>query len=265
MVITKAIANSFEKTFMQSHLSFTQSFLQQTNQGAFKSIAGGSACFSGPDSFFSQVIGWGFDTTEQTMKDEIEQIEDFYRKCGFYECHIELSTMVSAKVANMLSELGYQVVEFSDISYLDLSMSSCFSEPLLSEQVTIPTSCEIEQWASVVSKGFSVSEQSDLFATYVKSPNIIPFVAYESGHMAAGGTMAIFNNICDLGMTSTLAEFRGRGLQKKLLKARLHYAKQQQAKIAIVATEPGSISNLNIQKIGFQCAYARIKFQKTEL
>ena len=67
------------------------------------------------------------------------------------------------------------------------------------------------------------------------------------------------DDVCDLGVTSTLPAYRGKGLQKKLLFTRLNFAKQHGMALATVTTEPGTISDLNIQKLGFHCAYTRIK------
>ena len=65
--------------------------------------------------------------------------------------------------------------------------------------------------------------------------------------------------VADLGVTSTLPAYRNLGLQKLLLKERLQFAQNNGISLATVTTEPGSISALNVQKIGFHCAYTRIK------
>ena len=66
-------------------------------------------------------------------------------------------------------------------------------------------------------------------------------------------------DFCDLGVTSTLPAYRGKGLQKQLVKIRLSAAKRQGLSWATVTTEPGSVSDINVQKVGFHCAYTRIK------
>ncbi len=81
----------------------------------------------------------------------------------------------------------------------------------------------------------------------------------EREKIVAGATVALHGEVCDLGVTSTIPAYRGKGLQKQLLLTRLNFAKKNGLVLATVTTEPGTISDLNIQKSGFRCAYTRIK------
>lgn len=121
---------------------------------------------------------------------------------------------------------------------------------------------DLPRWAHIVSLGFEHESAAAEFERYAKTESIYPYAARIDGEIAAGGTIAIHGDICDLGVTSTLPEYRGKGLQKYLLQARLAFANKQGATLATVTTEPGSISDLNIQKMGFYCAYTRVKFTK---
>lgn len=100
------------------------------------------------------------------------------------------------------------------------------------------------------------------FEYYAQINLVYPFVAKINGVVAGGGTCAIDDSICNLGVTSTLAPFRGQGIQKALLNQHLLFSKSQGLTIATVTTEPGSISDLNIQKIGFNSAYTRLKHSR---
>ncbi|KTC84505.1 GNAT family N-acetyltransferase [Legionella brunensis] len=255
MLITKDLAFNIENCIRQSHLQFTN----QHPLGAVLTIGSGAAFFSGGDSFFSQVVGWGFETNGMAFTSEIEAIEEFYRSKHYQQVDIELCPLVGNAIASRLSNRGYLVSEMNNISMLDLESfkgkledSACVVRQVSHNQ--------LRDWAHCVALGFEYPKASEQFYLYAKTKGVTPFGAYVNNELAAGGTIAIHDGLCDLGITSTLPHYRGRGLQKALLYKRLEYAIQSGAKIASVTTEPGSISDLNIQKMGFQIAYTRIKF-----
>lgn len=256
MLITKELALKIESCIKQSHSQFTN----QCTNGSTLDVGTGSAFFSGDTSFFSQVIGWGFDTDDVKFLAEIEAIEDFYRQLKHRQVDIELSPLVGNFIFSQLSKRGYLVSELNNISILDLT---CFtSNAVLNQEgyIVQPISAHhLQEWASCVASGFEYEEAREYFYLYAKTKGITPFGAYINNKLVAGGTIAIHDGVCDLGITSTLPSYRGRGLQKALLDKRIEYAIKSGANLASVTTEPGSISDLNIQKMGFQIAYTRIK------
>ena len=74
--------------------------------------------------------------------------------------------------------------------------------------------------------------------------------------------MSIHNGVASLGGTGTLPEFRNRGVQKALLHARLALAAGSACDLAMVAAQPGSGSQRNIERQGFRVVYTRTKFLK---
>lgn len=165
-----------------------------------------------------------------------------------------------------LSKRGYQIIELNNISVLDLSRAGFGAVSMQDDCSIRPVDAlHLEEWATCVATGFEYEEAAEQFFLYAKAGGVAPFGAYIHNKLVAGGTIAIHNGICDLGITSTLQAWRNRGLQKGLLLARIEYAIQAGASIASVTTAPGSISDLNIQKMGFQIAYARIKLGSTFL
>ena len=88
------------------------------------------------------------------------------------------------------------------------------------------------------------------------------FLAYLDGQAVGGGAVGIYGDVSDLGFTCTLPQFRGKGVQKALLQSRLAYARDQGCTLATTTTDPNSQSERNVQRLGFQVAYTRTKFQK---
>ena len=61
--------------------------------------------------------------------------------------------------------------------------------------------------------------------------------------------------VCGAG---TAAEFRGRGLQTALLRARLAAAAEAGCEFAVVITNGGSASQRNCERLGFRVAYSKV-------
>lgn len=230
--------------------------------GRFLEIGQGAACFAGHSSFFSQVMAWGFFYTKKNFKSEIEAIEHFYRSLGHLVADIELCPLAGIDLFKALGERGYKITEINNVSFLNLEQYRSYSAPEHWE-VRQVTEHERDNWARQVALGFGHLEAKNQFYQYAGLPDVTPFAVFENGQIVAGATVAIHADTADLGVTSTVPSHRGKGLQKLLLNQRLLFAKQQQVRLAVVTTEPGSISDLNIQKMGFQCAYNRIKLTKT--
>ena len=56
----------------------------------------------------------------------------------------------------------------------------------------------------------------------------------------------------------TLAEYRGRGLQTALLRARMASAIEAGCEYAVVVTNGGSASQRNAERLGFRVAYSKV-------
>jgi GNAT superfamily N-acetyltransferase len=79
------------------------------------------------------------------------------------------------------------------------------------------------------------------------------------GTIAGAAALSVREGVCGLFGASTLPEFRGRGVQGALLKARLESAAAQGCDVAVSIAQPGSTSHRNIERQGFRVAYTRTK------
>ncbi|HYF62754.1 MAG TPA: GNAT family N-acetyltransferase [Herpetosiphonaceae bacterium] len=78
------------------------------------------------------------------------------------------------------------------------------------------------------------------------------FLARVDGRPAAVGVMRMDGDSALVDGAATMPEYRGRGLQKALLAARLAYAREQGARVAFSRTGAGSISQANMLKLGLR-------------
>jgi len=253
--ITKDLAAQMEACIKQTHIEVTR----QYTEGKILEINGGAACFSGFDSFLSQVVGWGFATKTTRFKSEIENIEHFYKTLHHPRVDIELCPFAGNALAVFLSQRGYDICELNNVSALDLMAYKpvdSFVDPFTIREISRK---DLVTWAKKVALGFGYPQAQEQFTYYALSKGVTAFAVYDQDNIVAGATIAVHGQFCDLGVTSTLPAYRRKGLQKKLLYTRLNFAKQLGLSWATVTTEPGSVSDHNIQKTGFHCAYTRIK------
>ncbi len=257
MYLTKELAFEIETCIKETHLDMARS----VPIGKVLEIGEGAACFAGASSFFSQVIAWGFKLKPKQFKIQIELIEEFYRSCGHLSVDIELCPLVGNDLPMALSERGYQITELSTISFLDLTTHLIhLDESPFSIREVVPD--EIEQWAKTVALGFGHLDAQDQFINYARLKGVHVYAAYDKQQIIAGATIARHGVIADLGVTSTLPAYRNQGIQKLLLNERIRFANKEGISLLTVTTQPGSISDINVQKIGFHCAYTRIKFTR---
>jgi GNAT superfamily N-acetyltransferase len=258
MYVDKKMALKIETCIKQTHIEVTKLY----TKGKILEINGGAACFSGFNSFLSQVVGWGFSTQTSNFKKEIAVIEGFYKNLDHTRVDIELCPYVGNTLVTHLSQNGYKISELNNVSLLDLTLFQKKIVDLDGFIIKPVPLIDLDTWAKRVALGFGYPKAQDQFLYYAQAKGVTAFAAYDPGSIIAGAAIAEYGDVCDLGVTSTLPLYRGKGLQKELILARLHYAKSQNRLFATVTTEPGTISDLNVQKIGFRCAYTRIKLTK---
>lgn len=257
MYVTKDLAMKMESCIKQSHIEMAK----LSAEGCILDLYGGAACFSGVDSFFSQVIGWGFLTQPKQFNIQLQKIEQFYQALNQARIDIELCPWVGNALPVFLSQRGYQINELNNVCVIDLND---YQPEVCADDFNIKIIAQDEQaeWARILALAFGYPQAQTQFFQYIQMKGVTAFGAYHHNELVAGATIAIHHDVGDLGVTSTLPLYRSRGLQKILLKTRLNFAKKLGLALATVTTEPGTISDLNVQKAGFSCAYNRIKLTK---
>ena len=257
MYRTKELAWRIESCIKKIHMSMAR----RHQSGRVLELGGGAACFAGYSSFFSQVIAWGFHLKKKQFKPHIETIEQFYHSLGHDLVDIELCPLVGTDVAIALGQLGYSLSELSNVSFIDLDNTQ-IPEMNTSFDIRQVPRHELTLWARQVALGFGHVDAAEQFYHYVGLDGVTAFAVYDQEQIIAGAAVAVHDDVADLGVTSTLPQYRGKGIQKVLLNKRLAFAKNQKIALAVATTEPGSVSDLNLQKVGFSCAYTRIKLSK---
>lgn len=227
-------------------------------------IGGGYGIYLGENSPLTQVLGMGLGQTISLS--EIEELEAFYFRKNS-AVNIELSPYVEPALLEILGKRGYQLVEVSNVLVKDLSKQEPFifgDSEIKIASVNLET---IESWVNTVTKGFGAEgDFADLLKKIWQTAFFVPnnyfFLASIDNNAGGGGGISIYEKAALFSGASTSLEFRKLGIQTKLLQHRLNFAIEQGCNLAVISTLPGTISQRNAERQGFQVVYTRIKLMR---
>ena len=173
---------------------------------------------------------------------------------------LELSPGADPELPALLAARGYRIRQFQQVWVRELEELPQGSGPDIRPILT----GEEELVARLTMAGFL---DSDDLAAQDPGPALAMagaegstvFLARVEGSPAAAGSVGIHGDVAALSGTSVLPRFRGRGLQRGLVLARLAFARQQGCVLACSATLPGSASQANLARCGFRVAYPKLE------
>ena len=262
----KALSQKLERTEGRSNIDFveTRSRLAPESGAAWIEVGGAYAMFDGVESPLTQTFGLGI--FEDATDAHLEQTEAFFKERGAPVFH-EVSPMADMSLLTLLSERGYRPVELTSVMYLELD-NLAPKPPLNPDIVTrVVDELEADLWAETAAKGWSTEHESlgEFMLAFGKiaarTRGGHPFLAELGGRPIAAGGFQVYDDVCILAGASTVPDARRLGAQNALLSARLRFAKDHGCKLAMMCALPGSQSQKNAQKNGFNIAYTRIKWQ----
>jgi GNAT superfamily N-acetyltransferase len=236
----------------------------EPGRAALARIAGGYAIYCGPQSPVTQAIGLCLDGSISEV--EFDRLEHFYSSRN-EPVRIEACPLADGSLFEHMGGRGYRVAEFSNVMARRLDASEDFS--FFGQAITIDrvSPSQIDPWYLTVARGFSegapVSQEIlDVMRVFALAPENECYLARVDGRIAGGATLSLRGGVAGLFGASTLPEFRNRGVHTALLNARLARAAGAGCDIAACLALPGSSSQRNILRRGFQVLYTRVKFEK---
>jgi GNAT superfamily N-acetyltransferase len=237
-----------------------------TGAGFVEPIGGGVATFAEADSPYNKVAGVGF----AGVPDEAawEKVES-----AFAERHaatqVELAHLADPEIAPLLSDRGYRLEGYENVLGFDLRAGP---EPVLPPGIEVRRSgaAEFDAWLAVVVEG-SLHPDTDGLPWHDDFPReilenaerdsaaagLVRYVARRDGVVAGGAEFRIDGDIAQLAGAATAPAHRRRGVQTALLAARLADAAAAGCEVAVITTQPGSKSQQNSQRRGFDLLYTR--------
>ena len=238
-------------------------------------VGGGYAVFMGAGSPLSQAQGMGL--YGPVAEGDLERMEAFYRKRGA-PVHLELASLADATLLELLGRRGYRAVHQTHVlvrpigarepsavvrADRDRDRGRQAEDLAMNVEVAPVGTGEVATWAESVLRCFfeDPAERPRALLEGAIAMGSIPAVscwlARVGGRIAGGGAMVIHNRLALICGDGTLPEFRSQGVQAALLRARLDRARRVGCDLAVICTQPGSSSQRNAERQGFQVVYAR--------
>jgi GNAT superfamily N-acetyltransferase len=230
-------------------------------------IAGGVATFTGPGSPHNKVAGLGF--AGPPDPGELEAVERAFFERGA-PVQVELSCLADPSMGALLTRRGYALCNFENVLGRRLPVEPT---PVRPPGIVVSESPaeELAAWLDVVVTAFASpdlqgvpshesfprDQLETVIADTAGAEGFVRFLARREGAPAGGASMRLFEGVAQLCGAATLPEHRRHGVQGTLLATRLERASRAGCDLAIVTTQPGSKSQENVQKHGFEQLYTR--------
>lgn len=237
--------------------------------GAFATpIAGGFATFAAPGSPLDKVAGLGF--AGPVDAGELEAVERTYAERGA-PVQVELACLAEPGIGALLTRRGYVLASFENVLGRRLPREPAAHPPSPEIEVAESAAADASSWLDLVitafaspdaqgvpsHESFARAELEQVMEDMAEAEGFVRYLARRGGAPAGGASLRVFEGVAQLCGAATLPEHRRRGVQSALLAARLAAASRAGCDVAVVTTQPGSKSQENVQKQGFELLYTR--------
>ena len=220
-------------------------------------VAGGWAIFAGADSPLTNAVGIGLNGA--VGEAEIDALEAFFQRRGA-GVTIDLCPLADPGLLDALCQRGYRPTGFNNVLVKRLAGMETAYTP----RTRRARPDEADLWAHTVGRGFFERpdlsmEEMDVGRAIFAMPGAACYLAAaDNGEPAGGAASAIYDGLATLFADSTITRFRCLGLHRELIAARLNDAVGQGCDLATASTEPGTTSQRNYERMGFEVVYTKV-------
>jgi len=176
---------------------------------------------------------------------------------------LELSPAADPDLWPMLAQRGYRLHQFQQLWARPLTGTTA---PPALDLVRTAKVHEADLYNRIVCAGFMERddwrELDPLFNTSLDVKDAWGFLAFVDGQPAGGGMLGIVDGVALLSGSSVIPRFRGRGLQKALIRARMAFAEALDCDLACASTAPGTASQRSYEACGFRAAYPKVEMAR---
>jgi len=232
-------------------------------------ISGGVAAFIAPQSPFNKVAGLGFDGGVEV--DLLGRVEREFQERGA-AVKVELSSLADPSIGELLTRRGYRYVGAENVLGRSLGPQAPLNSGRPCEATIDDSPLEdLSTWIDVLVTGFAEPDAQGVpsheefpregltrdIGDFAHLSGFQRYLATREGRPAGAASMCLFEGVVQLCGAATLPADRRRGIQSALLDHRLAAAREAGGDVAIVTTQPGSKSQQNVQRKGFELLYTR--------
>ena len=192
----------------------------------------------------------------------LSRVEDFFAR---HETPVTVlaSPWTHPSLLALLAERRYRLASLDNVLVRSIEPGESPAPPATGDSIVVARGDAL-RWGRIVRVGFGVEEDMPSGigdAIFEGSKTAACFIATVAGEPAGGGAVVIASGTAYLVGTATLPAFRGRGVHRALVEARLAHVRAAGIDLAFVITTPGSGSQRNLElRCGFRVAYAQAVF-----
>lgn len=232
-------------------------------------LAGGIATWTESGSPLCKVAGLGFDGIPTQA--ELAEVEAAF-EARDTPVQVELSSLADPGVAALLAERGYRYIGCENLLARSLDPSSV-APPAGAIEVRESPLEDLDLWLDVVVTGFASPDARGVAShesfprdalertmrDMVTAGGFRRTIAWRDGVALGGGAIRISTGgVAQFCGAATLPQHRRQGAQAALLTARLADAASAGCTLAVVTTQPGSTSQQNVERHGFELVGVRV-------
>ena len=261
--VDKGFARRLESVEEMPQVLYARTFQKTRPEigAAEEEICGGHMIFAGPGSPIGRATGVGLD--RRFTAEDLDRVEQFYR-AHQAPSQVDLCSMHEPSVFELFKERGYAIAELNNVLYRKLDAEERFPPPPVGCEIRRSLPEEADTAGAIVECAFfpdgAPEAYRGLVAPFYQMERALAFVASIEGKLVACGTGLVIaeHRVFALCGAGTLADFRGRGLQTALLRARMVAASEAGCEFAVVVTQGGTTSQRNAERLGFRVAYSKV-------
>jgi hypothetical protein len=234
--------------------------------GFVTDLAGGVATFAEEDSPYNKIAGLGFGGLPDPAA--LDEIEGAFTDRGA-PVQVEVAHLANPELIELLGARGYRLTSFENVLGRRLT---AVPAPMAPPGITVRRSGpdELDAWIDLVTEAAihpdlqgipmeefprDVVERAERDSAAIEG--IRRYVALRRGQLAGGASFRVADGIAQLTGAGTVPAHRRNGVQSALLATRLADAAAAGCDLAVVTTQPGSKSQQNAQRCGFDLLYTR--------
>ena len=269
VLVDSELSSRLERTEGLASARFIEARQRQspdaTPAPAWIEVGSAFVMFDGVDSPLTQSFGLGMRGV--VTASEFERIEAFFHERNA-PVFLEVSPLASPETLTLLNERGYQPVEYTSVLCRRIGPQCSIPRSKNSAiHVRKMEATESELFAQTSATGWTDEPQFremilGFGRTFSTTQGTTAMIAEIDGKPIATGLAFITDKVALLAGASTVPSARNQGAQFALLEARLIFAIEQGCDLAMMCALPGSPSQRNAQRNGFQIAYTRTKWKR---
>ncbi|MBU9721287.1 MULTISPECIES: GNAT family N-acetyltransferase [Bacillaceae] len=263
LVVNKELAFKLEESeinTLMSRLTLIQS-MDENPMGVDIKKFGNATAFS-----IKNIPGPSFNTVKGLQEGDeaqIERIIEFYKSKDI-PVRFEISPAhTSPKLLASLMEAGFYHHDFHSTLYAYISTYNETSNESHGD-ITIRKleSHEFDIFADIYTKGFQMPEflrdgVAQNNAVLFKKKNWTFYIAFYNDVPAGVGVIYIQDRVATLSASTTIPEYRNRGIHSTLIKRRINKALLEKCDLIVGQAKFGSVSQNNMERAGLGLAYTK--------